>query len=650
MLEMIYVTSGLPYPLSAVPQVVLLIISYIKSVALEQAWASQLMAGMETQWTSIPKHYAVSGVIVADQLLQGDVRSFFNHVCHIAVRLRVLQAVQPVHLFIPRGTYDAIFAQEVVNLAHASEENSAPPSVVTRLPEPFVQVPSNEEDVGVAPNEEDVGIAPNDEISNAINIILERSADSGSARMVVLAADTRRMGDALVAALLRRDPRVASHFGNQRFSVQCKTLVQPTMILEFIIQMLRLPRTSNDLAVVRRHLESSPRTLLVLENLNVRRLMKARTTVNLTMLLGVLAAVQTVTLVITTLSLVLPPGIEWADGVSQPLYSLRPGETRRIFANLVAGIPSERNYNSNRHEVDHSHPHVPLQNLMTNFPTEMWACVARHCDRRSLQELSLTSKSFMHEAQRELFRELHFTGWTGSDTPTKPVAKVALARIVGLSTASSRTYIQSVVLKIWTSGHASDKAHAIGERLYDLLPQLPNLQSVLAIDVRMKNDQLARLCGGPNRALRRVTLRGCLFPFDTTVPYNIEELIIEEPASLQPTETAVVSLAYAAVGLINLSCIRILHLKTPVLVEQLIPQLVTEARFQALEELRISLCDQWPKQLTPLLHRCPKLVQLRLSATFDLARVHAGKLDTMIPRHIASIVIKHRKGVRQSRR
>jgi len=92
----------------------------------------------------------------------------------------------------------------------------------------------------------------------------------------------------------------------------------------------------------------------------------------------------------------------------------------------------------------------------TTLPPTFWTRLVQHIDNDTLKSLSLANRDIGEHAQRELFHELHFTGWRFDVQITKrqkPAVRAVLARIVGLGTSRMMPWIKCVILKDWTQGH-----------------------------------------------------------------------------------------------------------------------------------------------------------------------------------------------------
>ena len=122
-----------------------------------------------------------------------------------------------------------------------------------------------------------------------------------------------------------------------------------------------------------------------------------------------------------------------------------------------------------------------------------------------------------------------------------------------------------------------------------------------------------QLVGGSSKQIKSLTLRRCTFPFDSSVPYRIPNLILEEPANL--VGTAVDSMAYAATAIILPEHIVSLDLAGPTILPQLLPQLISlEKDFSGLRSLRVVLpaerSETWRASWARFLERCPALLAL----------------------------------------
>jgi hypothetical protein len=239
-------------------------------------------------------------------------------------------------------------------------------------------------------------------------------------------------------------------------------------------------------------------------------------------------------------------------------------------------------------------------------------------DHSTLKAIALTCRSARELAQSILYRHLQFTGWKFNFAPTKKqrgMLRLVLERVVGLRSSIVRPYIETVTLVDWTTGHPEPTIWEIGEKLFELLRELPNLTHAEARGVLFKSDHFMKLAGGPST--RSITLHECTFPFDNTVPYKLQSVTLREPPGLKGT--AVSSFAYAATGILLPEHLEKLTLEAPEALSQLLPQLVELAPFDRLTSLRLVVRPS--NALIRFLLRCPALQHAEIIAhtTSDLA-------------------------------
>jgi len=108
------------------------------------------------------------------------------------------------------------------------------------------------------------------------------------------------------------------------------------------------------------------------------------------------------------------------------------------------------------HYTSSSHLQLCPMSYISTLPSTFWTRLVQHIDNNTLKALSLANRDIGEQAQRELFHELHFTGWLFDVQITKrqkPAVKAVLARIVGLRASRVMPWVERVVLKDWTQGH-----------------------------------------------------------------------------------------------------------------------------------------------------------------------------------------------------
>jgi len=164
------------------------------------------------------------------------------------------------------------------------------------------------------PPKPDIFHGRDDFVRDAISLLIE----ANTARLAVLGAGG--MGKTSVALAIMHADNVVRHFANGRLFLSCEALSDADSIIIALAKLLDLKASNDLLTSVVSHLRSSPRTLLVLDNLETVWLVKDVTKVPaVELLLLTLAKISTLSLVITCRGNVLPPRVQWSNAANAAL-------------------------------------------------------------------------------------------------------------------------------------------------------------------------------------------------------------------------------------------------------------------------------------------------------------------------------------------
>jgi len=156
---------------------------------------------------------------------------------------------------------------------------------------------------------------------------------AGTVRLAALGAGG--MGKTSVALAILHDDNVINHFGNGRLFLSCEALSDADSLALALAKLLGIEASSDVLTTIVFHLASNPRTLLVLDNLETVWLVKDVAKVPaVELLLSTLAAVPTLSLIITCRGNVLPPRIRWSNTSTAALSPFTLDAAIQTFENI----------------------------------------------------------------------------------------------------------------------------------------------------------------------------------------------------------------------------------------------------------------------------------------------------------------------------
>jgi len=151
-------------------------------------------------------------------------------------------------------------------------------------------------------------------VSDAVGLLLNAS----TARLAVLGAGG--MGKTSVAVAIIQDDRIIDHFEEERLFLSCEALSDADSLVIALATLLDVKPSTDLQTSVLSHLKASPRTLLVLDNLETVWLVDDTAKVlDVDDLLSKLAKIPTLSLIITCRGNVLPPLVRWSNKATATL-------------------------------------------------------------------------------------------------------------------------------------------------------------------------------------------------------------------------------------------------------------------------------------------------------------------------------------------
>jgi hypothetical protein len=249
-------------------------------------------------------------------------------------------------------------------------------------------------------------------------------------------------------------------------------------------------------------------------------------------------------------------------------------------------------------------------------------------------KIALLSSAQREPGQRGLFRHLKFTGAPFSEKVTKKQKKGWLertARFRGLrDSANIKTYVTSVELVDWTSGHpeplvrqrclpllderCTEQRYQIwecGEALFEMLQACPTLTHVECTNMLFKTSGFQSTFAR-KAVMETIILRDCTIPLDETEVYQAKSVQVIGPKGL--SGFAAENYRYAIASLLAPQHLRRLRLDIPDMVQDLLPLLIAKDKFTALQAAEFSVPSDvtWP-ELDHFAERCPDTLRLALT-------------------------------------
>ncbi|KAH7092746.1 hypothetical protein BKA62DRAFT_663641 [Auriculariales sp. MPI-PUGE-AT-0066] len=327
-LGMVNMTDGLPWPLKAVPQTFLQIVQHLEKGQAVAAGVTQLLTEVQAHWDLVAQFHAPDG---SDEKLFAHVATFFEVLLSVFIRLRVLQVAHPVASRIAVDSYNAALTEESQRVTSAmralesARDWTVSNDIADMKKELQVLNQSVTTDITIdldvcsaPPPRPNVFHGRDDTVKSLVDLAIEHSTRQPSANLGILG--NGGLGKTSLAQVVMWEGPIVEHFGPRRFFLSCEPLVDATGVGAALSKLFDIPTSKDILREIITHLESHSRTLLVLDNLETVWLVPGYgDQIQLERLLRRLAAIPTLTLIITSRGIVLPPGISWANVASATL-------------------------------------------------------------------------------------------------------------------------------------------------------------------------------------------------------------------------------------------------------------------------------------------------------------------------------------------
>ncbi|KAH7092782.1 hypothetical protein BKA62DRAFT_66947 [Auriculariales sp. MPI-PUGE-AT-0066] len=179
---------------------------------------------------------------------------------------------------------------------------------------------------------------------DSVNIIVELICTSTGARIAIMGSGG--IGKTSLSLIVIYDERVVGVVGDSRYFVSVEGASDVGAAAQLLAGQLGLPESSDPLSVAISHLETIPRALLIVDNLETLLFTKnAAAQKETERMLQRLAGIPTLTLIITSRGAVPPNGIRWSYAPSAGLEAISLPAARETFEQ-ISGQPelaSERN-------------------------------------------------------------------------------------------------------------------------------------------------------------------------------------------------------------------------------------------------------------------------------------------------------------------
>ncbi|KAH7090913.1 hypothetical protein BKA62DRAFT_94091 [Auriculariales sp. MPI-PUGE-AT-0066] len=144
------------------------------------------------------------------------------------------------------------------------------------------------------------------------------------------------IGKTSLALAVLYDSRVIEVIGDHRFFISVEGMIDINAASTLLSKHLGLEKSSDPLSAAITHLQSLPRALLVVDNLETLWFSKnASARVDTEQFLSRLAEVSSLTLLITSRGAVPPDGVQWSNAQSAELAQLSPDAARDTFVQIA---------------------------------------------------------------------------------------------------------------------------------------------------------------------------------------------------------------------------------------------------------------------------------------------------------------------------
>ncbi|KAH7108501.1 hypothetical protein BKA62DRAFT_782342 [Auriculariales sp. MPI-PUGE-AT-0066] len=367
LLGMANITDGLFWPLKALPQTVLQIINHVEKGRANPAHVTHLLLEIRAWWDLVAKLHNPD---TKNDKLREEVKKFFQRVHGIFIRLHVLQAVHPVKAFIACESFDAALHHETTSLIKATDKlllaqvlsstttveriegqltelhrkfdtfpgTAKDSGVQDKVPSPF----SDSFDFGTLPAAPNIFHGRDAEVRQIVEYILQHLVALHAARIAILG--TGGLGKTSLALAVVHEPRIEEAFEDRRFFLTCEPCIDTNAVVATLAKLFSIHSSTALMSGIRgitAHLRGQTHTLLILDNVESVWLARGDQTRNrFERVLRHLAEIPTLTIVLTSRGIILPPDIKWSNAAHATLRTFSPEAAHETFIE-VAGKPTD---------------------------------------------------------------------------------------------------------------------------------------------------------------------------------------------------------------------------------------------------------------------------------------------------------------------
>ncbi|KAH7108487.1 hypothetical protein BKA62DRAFT_23781 [Auriculariales sp. MPI-PUGE-AT-0066] len=352
-LGMVNITDGLPWPLKAVPQTVLQVIYQLENGKAGTAHIARLLGEIMSWWELVAKFGKQDS---NNEQLREEVETFFGNVHGILIRLHVLQAVHPIKQFIAGTSIDSVLEEETAKLststarfllaqvlstsntaertiALVTEVQSTLATVATAVESAISTSTSSAVNVGISvvpPARPRFFYGRSQSVRVIVDAILKLCPTDSPARIAILGAGG--IGKTSLSLAILHDPEIASAFDTRRFFLSCESCADANAVAVALAKLFSIAISPDVVAAVSSYLTSQQCTFLILDNVETVWLATdSRIRNQFEQFLGQLAFIPTLTLVITSRGMVLPPNISWSNETESVLEPFDLEAARATF-------------------------------------------------------------------------------------------------------------------------------------------------------------------------------------------------------------------------------------------------------------------------------------------------------------------------------
>ncbi|KAJ7711923.1 hypothetical protein B0H16DRAFT_590141 [Mycena metata] len=326
-------TDGLPIPVKAITQTVLLVIQYFEAVRDAKDRAKEIIQRALSLWNSLVEHYK-EGV---SEKLDRHVQSFLHTLQRTLVRLLILRetsqlrrilAVESVNSILDdadraiNNAKDTLNVSFLVSIAMVVHEKGVSTSITPALLPPVSRVFHGRDSL----------------VQKYVQVLCAAQGFVGLAIM-----GPGGVGKTSVALRVLHNDILASQFDGGRFFMSCEPLSDAADLPATMATHLGLdlPPLSDPLTAVVYHLRTRGRTLLVIDNLETIWDSEAVSRATLEDQLRQLEQLSNIGLIITSRGAFPPYGVDWANRDEVMLSPLSPAAALQVFIEVSRTVTDD---------------------------------------------------------------------------------------------------------------------------------------------------------------------------------------------------------------------------------------------------------------------------------------------------------------------